>query len=118
MTEPTPEQLAAGEPKGLSPVLCARLRGETPEELSADADAFLAEFAPPAPPAPPAFLVGGPRGVDVGNGAAPGTPAYGAALYRAKHGLDDEGNRPERRPLKSDGRNPFAERNYTVGGDN
>lgn len=61
MTEPTPEQLAAGQPKGLTPVMCSYLRGETPEELSADADAFLAEFAPPAPPAP-VFLVGGPRG--------------------------------------------------------
>lgn len=82
--EPTPEQLAAGEPKGLSPEMCARLRGETPEELSADADAFLAEWAPPAPPVSYPRS-GGPRGPEVATGSG---ISHGAALYRTRHGKD------------------------------
>ncbi|MGW3989082.1 hypothetical protein [Streptomyces sp. NPDC004830] len=95
--EPTPEQLAAGEPKGLTPDMCARLRGESPEELSADADAFLTEFTPPAPPAPPVVLHGGPRGVDVASSGGRSVSG-GAERYRLKHGIDDEGRRAERRP--------------------
>jgi hypothetical protein len=110
--EPTPEQLAAGEPKGLTPNMCARLRGETPEELSADADAFLAAFAPPAPPAP-VYRVGGPRGVDVNSSSHGQTVSAGAARYREKHGIDDEGRREERRPGHIN-RNPFAENGYTM----
>lgn len=79
--EATPEQLAAGEPKGLTPAMCARLRGETPEELSQDADAFLTEWTP----RPPASLSGGPRGMDVSGG---GGASRGAERYRAKHGLE------------------------------
>ncbi|MFH8803221.1 hypothetical protein ACH4F6_27070 [Streptomyces sp. NPDC017936] len=82
--EPTPEQLAVGEPKGLTPAMCSRLRGETPEELEADADAFLSEFTP-VTPLPPAIRSGGPRGVDVGSR---GGVNRGAALYRARHGKD------------------------------
>jgi hypothetical protein len=78
---PTPEQLAAGEPKGLTPEMCARLRGTSPEELS---DALLTEWAPPAPPVSWP-RVGGPRGVDVSTG--PGV-SRGAALYRARHGKE------------------------------
>jgi hypothetical protein len=109
--EPTPEQLAAGQSKGLTPVMCTRLRGQTPEELSADADAFLTEFTPPAPSAP---RVGGNRGVDVAGGNGSGTVGAGAALYRDRNGLDDEGRRPEVRPAVTDGRNPFATRTYSM----
>ncbi|MFF3166491.1 MULTISPECIES: hypothetical protein [unclassified Streptomyces] len=107
--EPTPEQLAAGQSKGLTPEMCARLSGATPEELSADADAFLAEFNPPAPPAP-AYLVGGPRGTDV-SGHTGRTLAAGAEAYYAKYGApDDEDKRPE----PKSGRNPFAETSYIM----
>lgn len=115
--EPTPEQLAAGEPKGLTPAMCAYLRGTTPEELSADADAFLEAFGSPAPPPPPAFRVGGPRGVDVDSGNHGRTVSAGAARYREKHGLDDEGRREEPRPEHAN-RNPFAERSYSIEGGN
>lgn len=110
--EPTPEQLAAGEPHGLPPELCARLQGETAEELAADAAALVAEFAPPPSPPPPAPRVGGPRGRDVGSGGGRGTVGAGAAAYRAKHGLDDEGKRPERKPATSNN-NPLQERTYS-----
>ena len=114
MPEPTPEQLEAGQAKGLTPEMCSRLRGTTPEELSADADAFLTEFTPPTPPAP-AHLVGGPRGVDVGgNGGR--TLRGGAARYRERHGLDEDGRRPEPRQTQNDGRNPFAVRTYETNG--
>ncbi|MFD7461329.1 MULTISPECIES: hypothetical protein [unclassified Streptomyces] len=109
--EPTPEQLAAGEPKGLTPAMCAYLRGETPEELSADANAFLSAFAPPAPPAPPAPRSGGNRGPDVastGSGVA-----AGAARYRADHGIDEDGRREPTRPGRAN-RNPFAENDYVI----
>ncbi|MFI2431863.1 hypothetical protein [Streptomyces sp. NPDC018693] len=109
--EPTPEQLAAGQPKGLTPEMCARLRGETPEELSADADTFLTEWAPQAPPAPTPRS-GGNRGSDVGSGS--GTVSGGAARYRQRHGLDEDGRRPERRQADSDGRNPWRENGYTM----
>ncbi|OIJ90896.1 hypothetical protein [Streptomyces colonosanans] len=109
MNEPTPEQLAAGEPKGLTPEMCARLRGETREELSVDADAFLTEFTPPAP----VSRSGGARGVDVSSNGAR-TSTGGAARYRERHGLDDDGRRPERRQTASDARNPFQERGYEM----
>ncbi|MGX1472402.1 UNVERIFIED_CONTAM: hypothetical protein RKD50_001210 [Streptomyces canus] len=109
--EPTHEQLAAGQPKGLTPQMCTYLRGATPDELSADADAFLAAFAPPAPPA---VMVGGNRGVDVGSGNGAGTLGAGAALYRERNGLDDDGRRPEQRPAVTGGRNPYATRTYNM----
>ncbi|WP_405766706.1 hypothetical protein OG539_16420 [Actinacidiphila glaucinigra] len=97
MTEPTPEQTAAAQRKGLDVHHAARLRGTTAEELDADADAFLAEiatFAPP-PPAPPRS--GGPRGGDV-DGHGSGSVAAGAELYRSRNPRDEdnEAKRPAR----------------------
>ncbi|MGW5651985.1 hypothetical protein [Streptomyces humi] len=108
--EPTTEQLAAGSAKGLSPAMCARLQGTTPEELSADADTFLTEF--PASSMSPVFRVGG-RGADIAGGNGQGTLGYGAALYRERHGLDEDGNRPAPRPVVTDSRtNPFFANSY------
>ncbi|MCX4825116.1 hypothetical protein OG883_35700 [Streptomyces sp. NBC_01142] len=114
MAEATPEQLSAGEPHGLTPELCARLRGETPDELSADAEAFVEAWGTPAPPPALPPRVGGPRGGDVGSGNARGTVGAGAALYRERQGIDEDGKRPERKPIPSRGGNPFATRTYTL----
>jgi hypothetical protein len=89
-----------------------RLQGSTPEELEADAVAFAAELSAAAPVLP-VIRSGGPQGPDVGNGAGAGTVGAGAAAYRAKHGLDDHGNRPERKPVPTNGRNPFTENRAT-----
>ncbi|MEW2257247.1 hypothetical protein [Streptomyces sp. NPDC047869] len=109
MTEPTPEQLAAGQPKGLTPEMCVFLRGENPEELGTSADAFLSLLATQTPP--PAPRSGGTRGTDVN---APQGVAAGAEAYRRKHGLDDEGRRPEALPLPTSGRNPFQTTTYEM----
>ncbi|MER5501384.1 hypothetical protein ABT096_29845 [Streptomyces sp. NPDC002561] len=66
--------------KSLTAAQAARLQGSTKEELEADADALLKDFAPVAPQAPRA---GGPRGGDVGGGSS---VASGAERYRQKHG--------------------------------
>ncbi|MEU2492603.1 hypothetical protein [Streptomyces sp. NPDC007883] len=112
MPEATTEQLAAGEPHGLPPELCARLQGETPEELAADAADLATEYTPPPPPAPN-VRVGGPRGKDVASHGS-GTVAAGAAAYRERHGLDEDGKRPERRAATSN--DPFRERSYSFDG--
>ncbi|WP_432019885.1 hypothetical protein [Streptomyces sp. 1222.5] len=108
MAEPTPEQLAAGQPKGLTPEMCVFLRGESAEELGTSADAFLSLLASQTP-APPAPRSGGPRGGDV-SGHTAGSLAAGAEAYRAKH----EGRRPEARPLPTSGRNPFQTTSYDM----
>ncbi|MET9508329.1 hypothetical protein ABZX62_07590 [Streptomyces flavidovirens] len=61
------------------------------------------------PPAP-VRRVGGPRGVDVAGGNGSGTVGAGAALYRERHGIDedDEGGHV-RQPTT----NPFATNGYT-----
>ncbi|MFE6128843.1 hypothetical protein ACFQ6Q_11310 [Streptomyces sp. NPDC056437] len=109
MEEATTEQLAAGEPKGLTPEMCAYLRGETPDELGASADAFLAAFSVAQPPSPRS---GGHRGPDVRSTS--GTTSAGAELYREKHGLDEDGNRPEKKKAPTSNRNPFAVKSYTL----
>ncbi|MFJ9819700.1 hypothetical protein ACIRU3_31445 [Streptomyces sp. NPDC101151] len=111
--EPTPAQLAAGQPKGLTPEACVYLRGDTPDELSTSADAFVSLLASQTP-APSAPLVGGNRGTDAGGGNGPGTIGGGAGLYRERHDIDDDGRRPEQRPTPVDGRNPFAVRTYNL----
>ncbi|MGW1928268.1 hypothetical protein [Streptomyces sp. NPDC001919] len=113
MNEATPEQRAAGEAHGLTPPMCAFLRGETPEELQADAVAFLAAFGTPEPPAP-APRSGGPRGVDVASNGGRGTIAAGVALFRERNGLDEDGRRPEKKPVPTGNRNPFVENSYTL----
>ncbi|MFB6828124.1 hypothetical protein [Streptomyces hydrogenans] len=113
MTDPTPAQLAAGEAHGLTPPMCAYLRGETDEELQADAVAFLEAFGTPAPPAPPAPRSGGPRGSDVASSGGRGTLAAGVALFREKHGLDEDGRRPEGKPAQTANRNPFHVNTYS-----
>ncbi|WP_329355733.1 hypothetical protein [Streptomyces anulatus] len=92
----------------------SRLQGSTPEELEADAKAFAAEFTP-STLAPSAPRAGGDRGPDV-QGTA-GTVAGGAAAYRRKHGLDEDGNRPPvpQRVNTSRTTNPFQENGYTMG---
>ncbi|MEV6537213.1 hypothetical protein AB0M86_48080 [Streptomyces sp. NPDC051639] len=104
-------RLRAGLAAGLTPEQSARLNGATPEELQADATAFAAELGA-ANPAGSAPRSGGNQGPDV---VTVGAVAAGAALYRAKHGLDDDGRRPERRPVTNDGGNPFRENGYSMG---
>ncbi|MFF9849956.1 hypothetical protein [Streptomyces litmocidini] len=113
MSDPTPEQLAAGEAHGLTPPMCAFLRGETPEELSADAVAFLEAFGTLEPPVP-APRSGGPRGVDVASNGGRGSLTAGAALYRERHGLDEDGKRPDRKPVPTGNRNPWQTNGYTM----
>jgi hypothetical protein len=107
-------RLRAGLAVGLSVEQSARLQGATDEELTADAEAFAAELGLTGPPAPSAPRSGGNRGSEVGNGA--GTVSGGAQRYRQRHGIDEDGRRPERRQDNSDGRNSFAERTYTMNG--
>ncbi|ROQ27119.1 hypothetical protein EDD98_6776 [Streptomyces sp. PanSC19] len=111
MNEPTPEQLAAGEAHGLTPAMCARLRGDTPDELQADAVAFVEAFGTPAPPAP-VYRSGGPRGSDVGS--TRGSVSAGAELYRERHGLDEDGKRPEKKPVPTSNRNPWQANSYVL----
>ncbi|MEV6537286.1 hypothetical protein AB0M86_48540 [Streptomyces sp. NPDC051639] len=122
MTEITPEQPHPAELElakakaalaaGLTIEQGARLQGATDEELQADATAFAAELNA-ANPAPPAPLSGGNRGSDVGSATG---VAAGAAAYRAKHGLDDNGRRPEGRSAPTSGQNPFSTRTYDMDG--
>ncbi|MFF5920001.1 hypothetical protein ACFY8C_16935 [Streptomyces flavochromogenes] len=109
----TPEQLAAGEAHGLTPPMRAFLRGETDEELQTDAAAFLEAFGTPEPPAP-VYRSGGPRGVDVASSGGRGGFSAGAALYRERHGLDEDGKGPEKKPMPTGNRNPFAESGYSM----
>lgn len=120
MTEQTPEQphpavlelarLRAGLVAGLTPEQSARLNGATPEELTADATAYATELGA-VNSASSAPRSGGNQGPDVAT--ATGVQA-GAALYRAKNGLDDDGRRPAARPAVTDGRNPWVTRRYEM----
>ncbi|MFJ2737314.1 hypothetical protein [Streptomyces sp. NPDC087317] len=104
-------RLRAGLTAGLTPEQSARLAGTTPEELEADAQAFAVELGAAAPPSGTSRS-GGARGTDVpSNGAR--TVSGGAARYRERHGLDDDGRRPERRQVASDDRNPFRTHTHT-----
>ncbi|MFB7479581.1 hypothetical protein ACFUEM_08475 [Streptomyces anulatus] len=67
--------------KSLTPAQAARLQGSTKEELEADADALLKDFAPVGGSA--THRVGGNRGSDVGGGSSVAT---GAERFRQKHG--------------------------------
>ncbi|MFE7624249.1 hypothetical protein [Streptomyces sp. NPDC057509] len=67
--------------KSLTTTQAARLQGSTKEELEADADALLKDFAPAG--GSPAHRVGGDRGSDVGGGSSVAT---GAERFRQKHG--------------------------------
>ncbi|MGW2514701.1 hypothetical protein ACWC0A_36055 [Streptomyces scopuliridis] len=67
--------------KGLTPAQASRLRGSTKEELEADADDLLKDFAPVPPASPP--RAGGARGSDVGGGSS---VSSGEERYRAKYG--------------------------------
>ncbi|MYV64567.1 hypothetical protein GT043_01015 [Streptomyces sp. SID2131] len=104
-------KLRAGLAAGLTVEQSERLRGTTAEELAADAQALVTAFGV-TDVSPPVTLVGGPRGVDVGSSR--GGVADGAALYRAKHGLDEDGRRPEKPTPKPTNRNPYVERTYTM----
>ncbi|MFF5537874.1 hypothetical protein ACFY71_36350 [Streptomyces cinerochromogenes] len=120
MTEQNPEQphpavlelarVRAGLAAGLTVEQSARLQGITAEELAADATAFAAELGA-ANPAAPAPRSGGNQGPDVGS---VGGLAAGAAAYRAKHGLDDDGRRPEGRQATNESRNPFQTTTYEM----
>ncbi|NEB32750.1 hypothetical protein G3I62_27270 [Streptomyces sp. SID14446] len=121
MTEQNPEQphpaelelarLRAGLTAGLTVEQSTRLQGATPEELAADAATFAAELNATTP-VTPALRVGGNQGPDVGTGA--GTVAAGVAAYRAKHGLDEDGRRPEKPAVPTSGRNPFETTTYSM----
>ncbi|MYW28299.1 hypothetical protein GT040_03190 [Streptomyces sp. SID2119] len=67
--------------KSLTPAQAARLQGSTKEELEADADALLKDFA--ATSGGTTHRVGGNRGSDVGNA---GGVTSGAERFRQKHG--------------------------------
>ncbi|KDQ65768.1 hypothetical protein [Streptomyces sp. NTK 937] len=67
--------------KSLTTTQAARLQGSTKEELEADADALLKDFAPTG--ATGTYRVGGDRGSDVGGGSSVAT---GAERFRQKHG--------------------------------
>lgn len=67
--------------KSLTTTQAARLQGSTKEELEADADALLKDFAPVAPVTAP--RAGGARGSDVGNTSS---VSSGAERFRQKHG--------------------------------
>ncbi|MFD5198790.1 hypothetical protein ACFWM7_01205 [Streptomyces sp. NPDC058375] len=67
--------------KSLTPAQAARLQGSTKEELEADAEALLKDFAPAGNGG--AHRVGGNRGPDVGGGSSVAT---GAERFRQKHG--------------------------------
>ncbi|MEU4170444.1 hypothetical protein AB0F46_26655 [Streptomyces sp. NPDC026665] len=118
MTEQNPEQhpaelalarLRAGLTAGLTVEQSARIQGNTPEEMTADATAFAAELnvTTPAAPSPRS---GGDRGSDVaGHGA--GSVGAGADLYRERH------PKPEPRSLPTDAqarRNPFQTTTYSM----
>ncbi|MEU8678169.1 hypothetical protein [Streptomyces sp. NPDC048560] len=100
-------KLRAGLTAGLTPEQSARLQGTDEASITADATSFAAELNP----TPQGPRSGGARGYDVGGGA--GTIGAGIAAYRAKHGLDENGQKPQPKPLPTGGRNPFVEPSYT-----
>ncbi|GGY88488.1 hypothetical protein CP967_31085 [Streptomyces nitrosporeus] len=67
--------------KGLTPAQAARLQGSTKEELEADAEALLKDFAPVS--GGTTHRVGGDRGSDVGTA---GSVSSGAERYAQKFG--------------------------------
>ncbi|MFJ4787178.1 hypothetical protein [Streptomyces sp. NPDC088794] len=122
MPEQNPEQphpaelelarLRAGLTAGLTPEQSARLQGATAEELAADATAFATELGA-ANSASSEPRSGGNQGPDVATATG---IAAGAALYRDRHGLDDNGRHPETHSTVTDGRNPFVTRTYDMNG--
>ncbi|MGW2304798.1 hypothetical protein [Streptomyces sp. NPDC001809] len=104
-------KVRAGMTAGLTFKQSARLQGATVEELTADAQTLAAELGA-ANQAPPATRSGGNRGPDVGSGGR--GVSDGAALYRARHGLDEDGQRPAKKPIPTGNRNPFVENGYTL----
>ncbi|WP_017239696.1 hypothetical protein [Streptomyces sp. SS] len=104
-------KVRAGMAAGLTFEQSARLQGSTVEELTADAQTLAAELNA-TNQAPPAPRSGGSRGPDVGSGGR--GVSDGAALYRARHNLDEAGQRPAKKPIPTGNRNPFAEAGYTL----
>ncbi|WP_406326668.1 hypothetical protein OG784_27360 [Streptomyces sp. NBC_01617] len=104
-------KVRAGVAAGLTIEQSARLQGVDEAAITADAVAFAAELSA-ANPAPQGPRAGGDRGGDVGSGA--GTVGAGVAAYRAKYGLDENGQRPVRTPVPTSNRNPFAEPAYRM----
>ncbi|MFE2019982.1 hypothetical protein ACFW9O_18295 [Streptomyces sp. NPDC059499] len=102
-------KLRAGLAAGLTVEQSQRLQGADETALTADATSFAAELNP----TPQGPRSGGDRGPDAGSGTGRGTVGAGVAAYRAKHGLDENGNRPAPKPLPTGGRNPFVEPSYT-----
>ncbi|MFE4305982.1 hypothetical protein ACFRR6_07985 [Streptomyces sp. NPDC056891] len=43
-----------------------------------------------------------------------GSVSAGAALYRERNGLDDDGRRPEKKTAPTGNRNPFVENGYRM----
>ncbi|MET8960958.1 hypothetical protein ABZX69_15960 [Streptomyces sp. NPDC004074] len=110
--EPTPEQqrdnalaelarLRAGLSAGLTVQQAAFLRGNTEEEIAADVRTLMAEFGVSTQRQPTG------SGSDV-QGSTDGSFNAGAERYRQKHGVDENGRRPE------GARNPFQESNYRM----
>ena len=86
--QPALLRATVGASAGLTPAQAARLQGSTQEEMEADAAALLSEFGTPAPALPRS---GGNRGNDVAGQGGP--VERGAALYRAKHNIGEDGQR-------------------------
>ncbi|MFE0649436.1 hypothetical protein ACFVZH_12700 [Streptomyces sp. NPDC059534] len=104
-------KVRAGMAAGLTFEQSARLQGSTVEELTADAQTLAAELSA-ANQAQPAPRSGGNRGPDVGSGGR--GVSDGAALYRERNGLDEDGRRPEKKSVPAGSRNPFVENGYTL----
>ncbi|WP_371636913.1 hypothetical protein OG988_32335 [Streptomyces zaomyceticus] len=104
-------KVRAGMAAGLTFEQSTRLQGTTVEALTADAQTLAAELGA-ANPAPPAPRSGGNRGPDVGSGGR--GVSDGAALYRSRHNIDEDGNRPAKKPIPTGNRNPFVENGYTM----
>ncbi|MFE2883172.1 hypothetical protein [Streptomyces sp. NPDC059272] len=92
-------RLRAGLAAGLSEEQSRFIRGATLEEMQADARTLVTEFSV-STRRPPSM-----SGSDV-RGIAAGSVEAGAAAYRAKHGLDENGQ-----PLNG-ARAPFQENTY------
>ncbi|MFD8028972.1 hypothetical protein ACFV3F_09445 [Streptomyces sp. NPDC059717] len=97
-------KLRVGLAAGLTPDQSKFLRAGTPEEMAADARTLLTEFGLSNSRQPSG------SGSDVNSPGAAGTLEAGAAAYRRKNGLDEDG----KRPTKTDGRNPFQTNGYTM----
>ncbi|WP_371672785.1 hypothetical protein OG985_37210 [Streptomyces sp. NBC_00289] len=98
-------RLRAGVAAGLTPDQSARIQGTTSDELEADAATLAAELG--AANTAPTHRSGGNQGPDVATATG---VAAGAALYRDRHGVPEDGQRP----APTNGRAPFTENTWNM----